>query len=276
MSHPTVLISGLGLMGGSLAGALSAAGWPVLLHHRRPGPAAEAAARGWGHALDRLEDGAAADLAVVCTPVSVIGPTVRAIAVATKAVITDVGSTKARLCAELADLDARFVGSHPMAGSHRTGLDAADPRLYQNRVVITTPTINTSNVALALIERMWEAAGARLLRLTPNDHDRTVAEASHLPHVLACVTAAGLSTAAAPVAAGGFRDTTRVAASAPALWADILLDNRDAVDRCLIEAEARLDQLRRALAAGDAATVTAWLAEGSAGRQRYEAVQPTP
>lgn len=276
MSHPTVLISGLGLMGGSLAGALSAAGWPVLLHHRRPGPAAAAAARGWGRALDHLEDGVSADLAVVCTPVSVIGPTVRALAAATKAVITDVGSTKARLCSELVDLNDRFVGSHPMAGSHRTGLDAADPLLYRNRVVITTPTASTPPAALALIEQMWLAAGARLLRLTPIDHDRTVAEASHLPHILACVTAAGLSTAAAPVAAGGFRDTTRVAASAPSLWADILLDNRDAVGRCLAEVDDRIDQLRRALAAGDAAAVTAWLAEGSAGRQRYEAVQPAP
>src|SRR4051812_37724219 len=126
----TALVTGLGLMGGSLAAALAQAGWRVLLHHRRPEVAAQAERSGYGTAVaDAAQAVAGAALAVVCPPVSTIAAAVRALAAAPgRAVITDVGSTKRRLCAELAPLAAagRYVGSHPMAGSHRQGLEHAD------------------------------------------------------------------------------------------------------------------------------------------------------
>lgn len=273
MASPSVLISGLGLMGGSLAAVLSTAGWRVLLHHHRPVVAQEAQARGWGRAVDSFSAAADADLAVVCTPVSVIAPTVRAIAAATSALITDVGSTKGGICTELADLGPRFIGSHPMCGSHRQGLGNADPELYRDRVALITPTASSPAAGIERVEALWLAAGSRTLRLSPTDHDQVVAEASHLPHVLASLTASLLSGDAAPAAAGGFRDTTRIAGAAPDLWVDILLANRAAMRPLLTRATARLAELDQALADGDGARIRAWLAEGRAGRQRFDDAQ---
>ncbi len=273
MTTPSVLISGLGLMGGSLAAVLSSAGWRVFLHHHRSVVARDAQARGWGQAVDSFQAAADADLAVVCTPVSVIAPTVRAIAAATNALITDVGSTKGGMCAELADLGPRFIGSHPMCGSHRQGLGNADPELYRGRVVLITPTFSSPTADVERIADLWRAAGSRVLQLSPADHDRVVAEASHLPHVLASLTASLLTPDAVPVCAGGFRDATRIAAAAPDLWVDILLANRDAMRPLLASARKRLDALDAALAAGDGPAVRAWLAEGRAGRQRFDDAQ---
>ena len=269
-----VLISGLGLMGGSLAAALSAAGWRVLLHHRRFEVTQAAAARGWGEALSALDQAGAAQLAVVCTPISAIAAQVRAIAAATNALITDVGSTKGQLVRDLADLPGRYLGSHPMAGSHLHGLEHATPDLYRQRTVIITPTAATGESAVALVTALWQAAGCRVLLLSPEIHDRVVAQASHLPHLLASATAAQLSAAAAPVAATGFRDATRIAAAAAPLWADILLSNAPAVLDAIQATQAHVQQLASALARADRAAVEAWLEQGVAGRQRFDAVQP--
>ncbi|GDY13885.1 prephenate dehydrogenase [Planctomycetota bacterium] len=275
MASGDILICGLGLMGGSLAAALTRAGRSVLLWHRRPEVAQEAERRGFGKMIATLSEARTAESAVVCTPVSTIPSLVRDIAAVTRAVITDVGSTKCGLLSELHDLDAagRFIGSHPMCGSHATGLDHADADLYRGRVVITTPTENTDRKALDQIEDMWRVVGARLVRLDPAVHDRAVAVASHLPHLLSSAAAAGLSDAAAPLAAGGFRDTTRVAAGDPALWADILLANRGEVVPELARTLARLEALRDALADADRAAVQRWLEAGQAGRRRFEAAQ---
>jgi prephenate dehydrogenase len=273
MSARTVVISGLGLMGGSLAGALTAAGWRVLLHHRRPEVAATAARLGWGTAVAGLGAAAAADIAVVCTPVLAIAEQVRELARHGARVITDVGSTKAALVAALGDLAATYVGSHPMAGSHLQGLGHADPRLYRGRLTIVTPTPATPAPALALVEELWRDAGCRLLRLDARLHDRAVAEASHLPHILASAAAAQLGAEAAPVAANGFRDATRIAGGSPALWAEILLSNAEAIGEGLARSADRLAALRAALAVGDRPAVERWLEEGRAGRARFERAQ---
>lgn len=263
-----VLITGMGLMGSSLAAALTTAGVEVLLHHHRPETARKAASLGWGRAVEDLT--APAAIAVVCTPVSTIPGIVRAIAAGPTPAITDVGSTKGGLVDGLANLADRYLGSHPMCGSHRTGLDACDPHLYRGRLTLLTPTEVTGTNLYDTVATLWRTVGCRLLRVDPRRHDRLVAEASHLPHVMASATAAQLSTAAAPVCAGGFRDTTRVAAGSTDLWADILLSNASEVADTIGSAERRLAELRHLLAQGDRTAVAAWLAEGHAGRRRYE------
>jgi prephenate dehydrogenase len=278
MAPPTVLITSLGLMGGSLAAALSRAGWPVLLHHRRPEVAMQAEELGYGRQVTDLPSGLArADLCVVCTPVGIIADTVRALTeLSPRPVFTDVGSVKGSVCAALADLGAagRFVGSHPMAGSHLQGLAHAKANLYHDCLTVVTPLPGTPEAAIALVELLWQTVGSRVCRFPPDVHDDAVATASHLPHILAATAAAGLDQTSAPLAASGFRDTTRVAAGSPDLWADILLHNRKAVRKRLAADLVHLAALDEALAAGDAAALRAWLELGCEGRRRFEQHYP--
>lgn len=274
MSVPTVLISSLGLMGGSLAAALTRAGWPVLLHHRRPEVALRGQELGYGKAVSDLAQSLGhADVVVVCTPVSAIAPTVRAMAALhPRPVFTDVGSVKGAVCDALEDLvrSGRFIGSHPMAGSHLTGIDHARANLYHDCMTILTPLPETPAEPLALVEKLWRAVGSRLCRFSPADHDRAVAEASHVPHVLAAAAASQLGAAAAPLAATGFRDTTRIAGGNVDMWSDILLHNRAAVSAGLAATRESLLRLEHALAASDDVAVRTWLEAGREGRQRFE------
>jgi prephenate dehydrogenase len=269
-----VLVTSLGLMGASLAAALARAGWTVRLHHRRPEVAREAERRGWGQAVDDLAHGArGCDLAVVAAPVEAIPGLIRQVCAADPHLTaTDVGSVKGSICADLADLSAagRFVGSHPMCGSHSQGLAHADPDLYRNAVVAITPHPLAPATRIIQVEELWRAAGARCLRLDPVRHDAAVAEASHLPHILACAAAAGLGEAGLPLAASGFCDTTRVAAGSPDLWTGILAENAAAVRAALHRCRESLDHLDQTLASGDRAALRAWLEQGRQGRERFE------
>jgi len=271
---PVALITGLGLMGGSLAAALTQAGWTVRLHHRRPEVAERAQALGYGTAvLDPVSAMGDVDVAVIGTPAMAVAASARALAAGGGgAVITDVASTKAGLCRELNDLGAagRFVGSHPMAGSHHQGLEHADATLYRGRLVVLTPVPGTPDDALRRVAELWRAAGCILMTMPPAAHDAAVVAASHLPHVLACAAAAALDDASAPLAASGFRDTTRVAASPPELWTGILLHNRIEVLRGLAATQDRLAGLVAALQAGDAAAILRWLELARLGRRRFE------
>ena len=276
MSSRSVLISSLGLMGGSLAAALSKAGWDVLLHHRRPEVAIEAASRGFGTALgeDDLESAAQkAACIVICTPVNVIAETVRRFAaLSDSAVITDIGSTKAMICAELAELAAsgRFVGSHPMAGSHLQGLANANPSLYQGAHCAITPHADCPEQSTAIIGEMWQAAGCSVHRYDPQDHDQAVAEVSHLPHILSSAAAMALSDRGLPLAATGYRDTTRVAAGNAALWREILLQNKDAAAYQLKCSISDLHRLLSAIEAEDESSIESWLQEGCDARAKFD------
>lgn len=261
-------------MGGSLAAALAKAGWKVLLHHRRPEVADRAADLGYGEAVsDPVAAMPACDVAVVCTPVGVIAETVRALAKANgDAVITDVGSTKAQLSRELADLAAsgRYLGSHPMAGTHLQGLEHAKADLYQDRLTVITPVGGTPPAALNAIREFWRAVGSRTIELPPAQHDAAVARASHLPHIFASAIAAQITPESLPLASSGFADTTRVAAGSPEIWTDILLHNRDAIASGLKQYRAHLDNLQKALDASNEKAIRAWLEEGKAGRDRFD------
>lgn len=274
---PVIFIYGLGLMGGSLAAACTRAGAPVLLHHRRQAPIDQAVAQGYGEAVGSIEAGMArADIAVICTPVSCIVEHVRRCAAAPgQAVITDVGSTKGSIIAELHDLaeSGRFVGSHPMAGSHLQGIEHSNPDLYRGAISVLTPLPETPNEATERIASLWRLAGASCLQLPPDEHDQAVAEASHLPHILAAATAKSLSERGLPLAASGFRDTSRIAAGSPALWRDILLENRDAVIASLRHSLADQHSLLNALDQSDGPSIESWLAQAQASRQRFDQIQ---
>jgi prephenate dehydrogenase len=210
-------------------------------------------------------------VAVVCTPVGCIPGLVRELTAGDgDAVITDVGSTKGALCSELADLagSGRYVGSHPMCGSHLTGLENADPDLYEGALCVVTPLPESPEQAVARVETLWSGVGGRLWRCSPGAHDDAVAEASHLPHILSAATARLLGDNGLPLAATGFRDTSRVAAGAPGLWRDILMENREAVRRELGRAKDLLSELDRAL--GDGAAVEAWLSRAAERRRAFD------
>ena len=188
-------------------------------------------------------------------------------AVAPSAVVTDVGSTKRGIVAvaeRLAKEEPRaFVGSHPMAGSEKSGYGVARADLFHGATVIVTPTDASEPRAVKGVSALWESMGARVSALDPDTHDRVVAAISHLPHVAAwaLVDAVGRFEPAATVfAARGFKDTTRIAASDPAMWTDILLDNREAIVASLAAFRHAVDDLERLIAAGDRTGIAALLA----------------
>jgi prephenate dehydrogenase len=191
------------------------------------------------------------------------------------AVVTDVGSTKRGIVTAAERLATErpvaFVGSHPMAGSERSGYEAARDDLLQGALVIVTPTEATQAGALKRVTELWERCGARVTTLDPETHDRAVAAVSHLPQVVARAlvdAVARFEPAALDVAGRGFRDTTRIAASDPVVWREILVANRDAVIASLGAFRAALDDLERVIRTGDGEALERRLAAIKAWRQR--------
>jgi prephenate dehydrogenase len=191
-------------------------------------------------------------------------------------VVTDVGSTKRRIVTAAERLAAgrreiHFVGSHPMAGSERAGYAVARPDLFQGAIVVLTPTETTDSVAAKSVGELWAAVGARVVTLDPESHDRAVAAISHLPHVAAWALVDAVATfepGALQIAARGFKDTTRIAASDPDVWREILLDNREAVQASLTAFRRAVDDLEALLTAGDGRALTAYLARIKTMRER--------
>ncbi len=196
-----------------------------------------------------------ADFVVVCTPVSVIaGLTARVAPVCCEgAILTDVGSTKSLICREAAaamPAGRTFVGSHPMAGSEKTGMQHADAGLFTGRHCFVTPLDDTATHAVDRVVRFWRDAGMDVATVSPEQHDEIVAHISHLPHVLASVLSSQLAGKPADwphYAGNGLRDTTRVAAGSPGLWRDILEQNREEALRAIEGFEDELHRLKAAL-----------------------------
>ena len=193
-------------------------------------------------------------------------------AVASSAVVTDVGSTKRGIVAAAERLPGahRFVGSHPMAGSEKSGYAVARPDLFRGAIVIVTPGDASEPGAVKTVTSFWEALGARVSALEPDTHDRVVAAISHLPHVVAwaLLEAVGrFEPAALPFAARGFKDTTRIAAADTAMWTEILLSNRDSIASSLGAFRGALGDLERLIAAGDRGGIERLLARLKAQRE---------
>lgn len=264
-----VAIVGLGLMGGSLAARLTNAGGAsggracrrVTGIARRPATIAQALhARVIDDGTCALDEGVReADLVALCTPVRTIARLVAEIGPSLHpgAVLTDVGSAKQSIVEAMDGLPphVQAIGGHPMCGKEVAGLDAADPRLFEGATYVLVPLARTDDATLGLLRELVAAVGARPLVLDATHHDRVVAAASHLPYLLATAlvrTALGLSDDAVwQVAASGFRDTSRLAASDETMMLDILCSNRAAVRDVLARCRAEMEAFDGLLAAGD-------------------------
>jgi prephenate dehydrogenase len=221
-----------------------------------------------------------AGVVVLATPVGSLGEAAAAIAreLAPEALVFDVGSVKG---AAIASVEPKlrpgaFVACHPIAGTERVGPDAASPLLFEGKRCVICPTPRSNEAAVATIERLWTAMGAEPVRMAADLHDRVFGAGSHLPHVAAYALAAAIGQLAPDVIDGiqrlptsSLRDTTRVAASSPAMWRDILVDNRAEVLPLIDRLAGFVQELRAAVAAGDAARIEKVLVAGKNGRDRF-------
>ncbi len=202
------------------------------------------------------------DLIILCTPLSQMKSLVERMKGYLKkgAIVTDVGSAKAKVVSELEplvnELGGEFVGGHPMAGSEKTGVDASIPTLFNDAVCVLTPTKNTKQEPLDAVKEFWSKLGARVLLLTPEDHDLFVSRSSHLPHIVANELARYVLNPDYPIeqamlCSSGFRDTTRIASSSPEMWRDICLANREKLINVLAEFIKELENFKLILEAGN-------------------------
>src|SRR5687767_11342353 len=268
MQPSRLSIIGVGLLGGSIGLAVKAAGIPcrvVGYGHRREtlrralevGAIDESASS----SKEAVRD---ADLIILCTPVGLFERILSEIAgeIPDAAILTDVGSTKrsvVELGERLASTSAHFVGSHPMAGSEKRGVEFARADLFQGAQCIVTPTDRTDATALARVEDFWRKLGMTTTRMSPEDHDRLICDVSHLPHAVAAALIAMQPDAALPLAGKGFLDTTRIAGGDGALWRDILHDNADNVVDSIQRFRAQLDQVLKLLEPDKRDELAKWL-----------------
>lgn len=255
----TVAIVGLGLIGGSLARDLAGQGGRVLGWDADAEGLRAAVADGAIHhpLTDDLRDVDQADAVVVAVPVLAAADVLRKLAPHLDGVrlITDAGSTKTSIvrAAEALGIGARFVGSHPLAGDHRSGWSASRTGLFADARVFLCRTPSTQGDAMRLAAALWASVGARPEVMDADEHDVRLAWTSHLPQLVSTALALAIDETGTPRAqlGPGGRDVTRLAGSNPAVWTDILLDNADAVSRALAMMGARLDGLQRAVMRGD-------------------------
>lgn len=276
MQHGKVTILGGGLLGGSLALRLGglAAGPEVALWARRVETVEAARAAGIAGATGDLGAAVAGcDLLVLATPVGAMAALLgRAIGegLPGDVVVTDVGSVKRAPERSLASvLDGReFVGSHPMAGSERAGIEFAEADLFEGAACIVTG----GPAGAAAVGDLWRSVGCRVFRMSADEHDRLVARVSHLPHVLAAVGAmvALQDPEAGQLGGGGLRDTTRVASGEAAMWAEILVENRDVLAGPLSESVEAMREVLALLDAADEEGLRRWLADAKERRDRLD------
>lgn len=275
------MIFGTGLIGGSVGMALRNRGWHVSGVDTAEGVAEQAVEVGALSAVGLDHD---ADLVVVATPVRAAGPVIRGVLDSSEwradTVVTDVGGVKAALVASVDH--ARFVGGHPMAGSEQVGLGGASAELFLGATWVLTPTDVTDPVAYAKVHNVLADIGANVVALAPDRHDSLVAVVSHVPHLTAATLmnlAAGVGAehaALLQLAAGGFRDMTRIAAGQPSIWPDVCDDNADAIVATfdlLIEA---LSEMRRRVADHDRGSILEILGRAADARRALVDHVPWP
>ncbi len=265
-------VVGLGLIGASIALALREAGWTVTGTDSQASTE-EAALE--SAVIDGAVASARTGLVVVATPAGSVAALASAALAAfdsPELIVTDVAGVKGTIVQSVSD--ARFLGGHPMAGSELRGLAGARADLFQGCTWVLTPTAATSPTTYGALHGVLREIGANVVAVSAEDHDRLVAVASHVPHLLAGALMNEASRVAEQdavllqLAAGGFRDMTRIAAGDPSIWPDVLFENRTAVIAALSSLEVRLATLREALATDGREVITASLRSAANARHR--------
>jgi prephenate dehydrogenase len=269
-------IVGTGLIGGSIGMALRSRGWHVTGRDADEARGARALELG---ALDAIGHDPEAEITFIATPVSAIaGEAQRALKGG--GVVTDVGSVKGGVVAAVNH--PRFIGGHPMAGSEQDGVDGADPELFEGATWVLTPTEETDPAAYARLRSIVSSLGADVVAVPPARHDELVAVVSHVPHLTAA-TLMGLAAEGAEehatllrLAAGGFRDMTRVAAGHPGIWPDICADNSEAITAILDRLVMALTEMRDIVASADRDRLLARLERARVARTNLPSRVPRP
>jgi prephenate dehydrogenase len=260
-------VVGLGLIGASIALALTERGWTVTGVDADMAIGPEAARRGVCAAVGT--DGAA-EITVIATPVGQVAGAAQQALANTTGIVIDVGSVKANIVAAVDD--PRFLGTHPMAGSEMHGLDGADPSMFSGAMWVLTPTATTPDSVIATVGAIVSSLGAEPIVLTPHHHDSLVAVVSHVPHLAAASLMnvanerADDHAALLRLAAGGFRDMTRIASGRSDIWLDICEANRDAIVDGLDGLLAALNVTRAVVADGQRDVLRGLLDKARAGR----------
>jgi len=275
----SVAIVGLGLIGGSIAAGLKQRGLA-----RISAWDADAASLETGlqqgvidAALPSAAAAAEADVLVLCVPVQAVAQVLAEIP-ASGQLITDVGSVKAAVIDAVrearGEVPPGFVPGHPIAGSEKHGVAAANPDLFEQHRVLLTPLAETDAAALQTVQSLWQALGAEVTEMSPEHHDDVLAQTSHLPHLAAyalvdVLSQGGDSLEVFQYAAGGFRDFSRIAASDPTMWRDVFLTNQAPVLATLDQYIAELGALRDLVAAGDGEQLKAIFERAKAARDHF-------
>ncbi len=270
------VIVGVGLLGGSIGMALrtreiakQVIGFSPRGNSLDPAIALGAIDTGVNSLADACQG---ADLAIICTPVQSISDFAEQCFsfMPSQCLITDVGSTKQSIVKTIATSvgSKNFVGSHPLAGSEKSGVEHAREDLLADKLVVITPDCDSPPSLVHKTEQLWQSLGARTLRMSPTEHDSALARTSHLPHILASALAAATPTDLLPLTASGWRDTTRVASGGADLWRQILEENRQPVIQVLEEFAGDLHQWLTALRSSDGKQLEQLLLDGKQIRDR--------
>lgn len=282
----SVAVLGPGLLGGSVAMAVRRhlPACRLSLWARRQQPLEQAAAMGLAQrtTTDVQEAVRDAELIILATPIGTFPQLVQSMlpALSPKALVTDVGSVKGSVHHTAGELLAAsghyFIGSHPMAGAEKQGLEHARAELLQGATVALTNAHGAPADLLERLTRFWQALGCTTHEMTAQGHDETVARISHVPHLLAALCARtavqgdGAPSDLSRLASSGFRDTTRVSSGGPAMWADILCANAPAIRAALAQSLADLQQIDRLLEAQDEQAICSWLKQAKEARESVQ------
>ena len=282
-----ITVLALGLIGGSLAKALKENGFAkeVVAWGRRESTLKQGLELG---VIDRYEldiDAAVrgADVVVVASPTLIAAEMIKQLVQTLPAttIITDVASVKGNLLVAAknaqGEVPPNLVLGHPIAGSEKSGVSAANSELFINHRVILTPTQETDHKALGLVQAMWQSTGAEVVEMSVDEHDKVLAATSHLPHMLAYTLVDALTgnnkggehEDILRFAAGGFRDFTRIASSDPTMWRDIALANKGALLKVMDQFTEQMTELRQAIAESDSDTIMASFTRAKSVRDQF-------